>query len=671
MSDFYKYNDIIFSELEGFGTVSIEMSAVPPSENNSIDVWGRAGEIFNGEKKKVRDIKFSFNVQCYNKEDYSETCQAILDAFDVDEPKAFYIEDENKFVFCKPDGDVNLGDVVVKDNVQYAEGEVKLIAYDPYFYSESKMFEGNKDLVYVNEGKKTCPCVIDVNVENEAHYVQINDDNNNAILIGSYPILELPSMQENTNVINEVCEDKTNFVNGSVVDANRVVTGGVDKISINNGGFAIVANNFDSGDKWHGPCVRRNIGEQIENFKVNVYFYFDSTGRLEYNETCSTSQVSTTKYKVTAKTVKLKSSRSSSSTTLKTIKVNTYLLPKEVKSGWIKTSYSGKEGWIKISTGLKKVTVTTANYYTNRSVNMRASGSKKSKILKTIPAGKLVMAYPNSTSGKYTKCKYSGINGYVYTEYLTKGSDVEIETDEDIVIAENQLGLLEITGLDINNNRLFKFSMCDDNEYYESSYPTIKVGSKTFLEDTKFNVPNAKVKTTAEGSGDKLTIKKEYLNSGQYGNWNEFKGYFSIKREKNKWYAEVVKRKGDNTIIKTLPSKVVKDSTFPTGKLNHIEVFFGQYSDKETVSTMCVNGIVISKLNDTTQEEANVAIFKVGDNISIDTLNERVYKNDELFMGDIDVGSNFFNLDVGENALTISSDCNITSSVIFNEKFNN
>ena len=670
MANFYKYNDIIFSELEGFGAISIEMSSIPPSENSSIDVWGRDGEIFNGEKKKAREIKFSFNVQCYNNEDYEETCQAILDAFDVDEPKAFYIEDEEKFILCKPDGDINLGDKVVKDNIQYGEGEVKLIAYDPYFYSESKMYEGDKSLVYINEGKKPCPCVIDINIEDEkARYVQVNDSNNNAVLIGTYPELLINTVDETTNIIDEACETKTNFVSGSVVDENRTVTGGLDYTSINEGGFGIVANNFGSGSNWHGPCIRRNLGEQITDFEVSGYIYFDSTGKLEYNETCSTDKVSTTKYKVRAKTVKMKSLRSSSSSTIKTIKKDTYLLPSEVKNGWIKTTYNGKTGWIKISTGLKKVTVTTANYYTNRSVNMRASGNKKSKLIKTIPAGKPVIAYPNSTSGKYTKCKYGGTIGYIYTEYLTKGSNVTVETDEDIVIAENQLGLLEIIGLDINNNRIFKFSMCDDNEYYESAYPVIKVGNKTFLEDTKFNVPNPKVKTTAEGSDDKLTVKKELLNSGKYGNWNEFKGHFTIKRENNEWYAEIIKYKDDN-IVKTLTSKITIDDSFPKQDLNHIEVFFGQYSDKDTVTTMSCNRIEVKKIN-TTNEEVNLNIFKQGDNLRIDTLNERVFLNDKLYMEKIDCGSNFFNLEVGENALSISSDSNITSSVILNEKFNN
>lgn len=669
--NFYKYNDITFSDLEGFGVVGIEMSAIPPSENNSIDVWGREGEIFNGEKKKVRDIKFSFNVQCYNKDDYEETCQAILDAFDVDEPKAFYIESEEKFIFCKPDGDVNLGDVVVKDNVQYAEGEVKLIAYDPYFYSEAKIFEGNKDLIYINEGKKPCPAVIEVNIEDtEARYIQVNDNNSNAILLGSYPELTIPNKEEKTDIIDEDCETKTNFVSGSVVDENRTVTGGLDKTSINDGGFGIVANDFGSGDKWHGPCIRRNLGEQIQDFEVSGYMYFDSTGRLEYNETCSTDKVSTTKYKVTAKTIVMKEKRLSSSKTLRTIKKGTYLQPNEVTNGWIKTTYDSKIGWVKIANGLKKVTTTTANYYTNKTASLRASGSKKSKLLKTVPAGKPVIAYPNSISGKYMKCKYNGVNGYIYTEYLTKGSNVTIETDEDIVIAENQLGLLEISGFDINNNKLFKFSMCDDNEYYESSYPTVQIGNNIFLKDDKFKVPDPKIKTTAEGSDDKLTVKKELLNSGKYGNWCEFKGHFTIKRESNKWYAEVIKYK-DNSIVKTLTSKVTTDNKYPNGKLNHIEVFFGQYADKEVLTTMSCNRLLVKRLNDIDQEEVNVNIFKQGDKISIDTLNERIFKNDELFMENIDVGSNFFELDVGENSLRISSDSNITSSVIFNERFNN
>ena len=295
---------------------------------------------------------------------------------------------------------------------------------------------------------------------------------------------------------------------------------------------------------------------------------------------------------------------------------------------------------------------------------------KKTKLITTIPKGTAV-DYLNSTKNKYSKVSYNGKTGYVYSEYLTKGSDTTIETDEDIVVAENQLGVLEMYGCDVNGVKLFKFMLCDDQKYFESNYPAIQIGNKTVLEDKDFSLPEVKFITTTEGGKDKLTIKKHYLNMGQYGDWNEFKGTFTIKREGTKWNVEVVKYNSEDQITKTIKVEDIRDSDFPTGNLNHIDVFFGQYGEEKTVNTMTLNRIIVNKLNDTTQEDINLCIFKAGDEISIDTLNQKVYKNGELFMSYIDYGSYFFNLEQGENTITINSDSPIaSSSVIFNERFN-
>lgn len=672
----YKFGDIVLDDLEGFGIKEIDMPMLPPSESDSIETWSDNGDIFSGSRKKKRQISIKFCVECDDKDTYDTTVDAIADAFDVDAPQAFYIEDEEKFIYCIPEDEVEFGDVVIRDNKCYGEGSVSLVAYDPYFYiEEAKIFEGDKKITYTNEGKKPCPCIINVNLEQDACYLQVSDSNGKAILLGTYPSLVNKSVNEKEKQIDEVCETKTNFSNGSFVDANRVVTGGVDVCAVNEGGWAIVANDYGSGDKWHGPSIRRNLIPDIIDFEVQGYFYFDSTGKLKYNENASTNTTTTTKYKVTATSIALKEKRLSSSKTIKTIKKGVYLTPvkvdgKEATNGWIKTTYDSKTGWAKISKGLKKITTKTSNYYTNHTASLRSGASKKTKLLATIPNGTAVN-YLNITSGKWSKVTYDGKTGYVWSEYLTKGSDTTIETDEDIVVAENQLGLLEMYGCDVNGVKLFKFMLCDDQKYFESNYPVVQIGNKTVLEDKDFKLPEVKFTTTTEGSGDKLTIKKHYLNMGQYGDWNEFKGHFTIKREGTKWSVEVVKYNSSGEIVKTIKPEDIRDSDFPTGNLNHIDVFFGQYGEEKAVDTMTLNRIIVNKLNDTTQEDTNLYIFKAGDEISIDTLNQKVYKNGELFMDYIDYGSYFFNLEQGENAITINSDSPISSSsVIFNERFN-
>ena len=257
-----------------------------------------------------------------------------------------------------------------------------------------------------------------VDFNGEATYCQIDGQNEKAILVGEYPRLTNEKKEKSSTIVDEPCETTEKFVSVTgEVDAKRSISG---TIQPNDGGssWCIQAADYGSGDDWHGPALRYNLSENVTNFECSMYFYHDSTGKLEYNESGSTSLTEKTKYKVTSTTVKLKEKRLSSSKTLISIKKGIYLTADEIVNGWIKTTYSSQTGWIKISTGLKKVTVTTANYYTKQSVSLRATGSKKSKLLATIPKGTCIVVYPKSKEGKYTKATYKGQTGYVYTDYI-------------------------------------------------------------------------------------------------------------------------------------------------------------------------------------------------------------------------------------------------------------
>lgn len=90
----YKFGDIVLDDLEGFGIKEIDMPMLPPSESDSIETWSDNGDIFSGSRKKKRQISIKFCVECDDKDTYDTTVDAIADAFDVDVPQAFYIEDE-------------------------------------------------------------------------------------------------------------------------------------------------------------------------------------------------------------------------------------------------------------------------------------------------------------------------------------------------------------------------------------------------------------------------------------------------------------------------------------------------------------------------------------------------------------------------------------------------
>ena len=77
---------------------------------------------------------------------------------------------------------------------------------------------------------------------------------------------------------------------------------------------------------------------------------------------------------------------------------------------------------------------------------------------------------------------------------------------------------------------------------------------------------------------------------------------------------------------------------------------------------------VVNRLNEVTEEETDSIIFHEGDELRVDFANNEVYLNDVKDMRYIDIGSEFFEIEPGEYDLRISSDADITSSIIFNER---
>ena len=79
-------------------------------------------------------------------------------------------------------------------------------------------------------------------------------------------------------------------------------------------------------------------------------------------------------------------------------------------------------------------------------------------------------------------------------------------------------------------DKLFKCVMRDSSKYYEYSQPEIWIGNELVLHDNK-NTPDAKTRKEVDKQGKTITKK---LNSGKFGQWNEFNGWFTVKRTSDK-----------------------------------------------------------------------------------------------------------------------------------------
>lgn len=682
------FNDIDLEQI--INVISIEKPLISSRTNYSKDISSRHGEKYNGFKYGPKPIKVKADIKRNSEEEYQSALDELSSALDVQGECPLYIDDSGRFFFAVPEGDYE------EDKICDGFGRIviEFICYVPFAYTEeAKQFDGDYLIECVNEGNTDCHPVIDIGLSQDCHFVQVESlESNKKILIGTYPELANETIKEKATVLSDNCEQTTDWTAGSPsVDSNRATNG---TLSVTNNGDGITAGDFGSkstGATWYGTSARKNLGAQVKDFYVECIMKHNSTGTngdpsIGDNDTeSSTSGSKKTYYKVTCTSLNVRSGPGTKYKRVGSLKKNTKVYPSSISKGWAKITYKSKVAYVSTSY-LKKcysdnrVTASKRNYVTHQNTAIRSTYKYGSTNKCTIPAGKTIRCiynpkYLDPTDKKkeryYYKLaeKYKGHTGYVAVKNLTEASDTYYEYEEELNTADDKTGMVELYGYTANNEKLFRIGLYDDNPYYEFTYPIIQVGSDDFLKD-KTVAPAPKTKTTVSGSGDKLTVTKDNLLSGKYGDYNEFYGKLGIQRKNGKWKAWIYKIK-DGATVKQLLKGETKISGSPTGNLAYIVAYFGTCAESpEKASGIAINHVSVKNLNPKTMTNQNISIFEEGDVLRVDCYNNRVYLNDKPYSAKIDIGSQFFPLEVGENSIKISSDdTGLSSSVIFNERW--
>ena len=722
MAYYVKYNDIDLTNMIKVKTV--ESSLTPPRENSTIDIWERAGEIYNGYRWETREITINF-LLLYTEEEYDanplileQGLKDIKDCLNVDSPKALYLNNPDKFIYAVPDGDVEISEL----RYNCAEITIKFSCFDPFYYSaEPKMVEGTKKLVVTNEGDVPTDGIITIGIDEDCHFVQLeNMTNNKKMLIGSFPMVSKPSNKDKHDVLTDECLNLTGWSTGTTsIDSDRANTG---TLAITEAGQGIMCGNFGSkgSTTWHGVSARKNLGTSVENFQVEAIVFNVSSGQggdpsrtvdmtnpsvkysteQHYSSYEVTEGSRTEQYKVICHALHKRSGPSKSYGVVGYLKNGDIIDPKNwqgYKGLWAEVapgqwSYCSPEYVQKTVTDnttvktvqvVNNVTITkyVKNYYAASSAEVREQPEKDSRIVCTIPAGEVVRVIDErlweqdkDSNGNVTvsnddywykiETAWNGHWGYVKGNNLQPATNVSVKYPVEPETSDDKIGTIEVYGYDNNGSQLFKMSMTDENGYYEFNYPKTTVGGKEFLSDISI-APEPKIKNTNSVSNGQLVVTKDYLLSGQYGNWNDFYGTFGIKRENGNWQAWYQKME-NGYVVKQHWSAYQPIYNAPTGNLSYITLFIGTNGDKP--SDMSLQRLTVKNLTPQNPATTNIKKFQAGDVLKVDMYNNRVWLNDKLY-NNIEIGSQFFPLEVGENTIRIISDKGTHSNIVFHEKF--
>ena len=689
---YFKYNNVDLTDIAYIKEV--EMPSLPTMSHSSIEIFERDGSVYNGMSYEPRPIRLTFVIKKDNASDYEAAVNDVKNTFATKEEAPLYLGKEDRYIWCVPIDDLYITEV----GTYCATGEINLVAYDPYWY-DNEILSANSDSKTVTVdvvGDIETPPTIHIGVGGDASFYQIeNTRTGEKVMLGEIP---RATKAETKKIRNTILRDEMETTSGWSQSSTNIDggmgTGGT--LAVTQNGTGLKCGDFgsaSSGDKWHGACYMKNLSTPVKDFTVRIRMSHNSTGtngdpsiKTPYKDDPEYGNGSYVYYQPSG-TVNMRKSTSLKAKVLTTIPKGTKLEGTETQ-GFLKTTYKSYSGYVHLSV-LKKYrgstgkTKTQQNFVTTMSTPIRASAKKKSTNKCSIPIGKCIRCIVNPSyvdkDAKITYYKlakaYKGITGYVAKANLVDASDYQIVYDKETYkTADDKNGICTLFGYSSDGTQLFSMNFIDDNNYYEFSYPLIRKNGTDFLKDVT-KAPDPKYTTTYSESNGKLVANKKYKLSGTYGSWNDFYGELYIERIKNKWYAYVKKMTHDDvhSVLKTLSSKTVTDTTNSDKDLSYVVMYIGTAGDSAKACGMAISFIEVKSDQSVEIEnpgDVNWQGFEEGDAITIDCANATVELNQIDTPGIIDVASDFFDLLPGENTIkVVTDDSNPTITVTYDARY--
>ena len=276
--------------------------------------------------------------------------------------------------------------------------------------------------------------------------------------------------------------------------------------------------------------------------------------------------------------------------------------------------------------------------------------------------------------------KYDGKYGWLDTDFLWRininSPTRQKRTTNEMEYAEDQMGLMEVIGYDDSGQLLFRFHIRDNNKYFEHVIPEVYIREKLMLHSST-TIPTPNTINEKDDNGKMTSIQP--IQSGVFGDWNDYTGTFTIRRKKlengkYRWWAKITRTEdGVNISQEIHMGPGVIDDSLPKGKLNNLVFYIAKYDSTKEVSVMAVNHVKVIDISNedgsNQEEQVNYEIFKPGDLLEIDCENCNVTLNGESYIHKLDIGSQFFSVENNNRVLVRSDDTGVVGTCSYRKRY--
>jgi len=216
-------------------------------------------------------------------------------------------------------------------------------------------------------------------------------------------------------------------------------------------------------------------------------------------------ELGTTQTKRTIGTVNLRASASTTSSILRTLSRDTAVEVISTENNWSRVTHNGTNGFIRadlLTTSSASTPSTTQTMKTIGTVNLRASASTSSSILRTLTRDTAVEVI--STENGWSRVTHNGTNGFIKAELLTSGTTNQEQAIATVKTTGNGINVRSGPSTSATLLRTLSKDTSVDILGYEGSWSRVRVGSTIGYIRSDLLPSNANVELLSWADGRKL-----------------------------------------------------------------------------------------------------------------------------------------------------------------------
>ncbi|MFS0864130.1 distal tail protein Dit [Fredinandcohnia sp. 179-A 10B2 NHS] len=234
-------------------------SAFAPLTRNLLKMPGMAGAYLESTDTDIRVIQQPINIEGKDRYDLRKLEEEIALWLITKEPAELIFDDEpDRVYYAVVDGSLDIEDIV-----NFGQGTITFICPDPYKYGVEKPVKGATSASFINNGTVESEPIIRCEIKQDTTFVVVSNGEELNI-IGNYgQVDELPYEPE-----TRVLWDQMGAITGW--SPSTSVEEGISVGTMKSNGHEFYTDDYGGGGGWHGPAIKKSIGQTLQDFKIDV-----------------------------------------------------------------------------------------------------------------------------------------------------------------------------------------------------------------------------------------------------------------------------------------------------------------------------------------------------------------------------------------------------------------